>query len=77
VAAARLDGYAQREVGVGVFLGDGFEAVGGAGGDVDGHCVAVIVFARVCDCDGGLGGCGGEGAAGGFGEGGSLEWSEG
>ena len=49
MAATRLDGYAQREVGVGVFGGDGFEAVGGAGGDVDGHYVAVVVFAWVCD----------------------------
>lgn len=52
MAAAGFDGDAQREGRVGVFLGDRFEAVGGAGGDVDGHCVAVVVFAGICDGDG-------------------------
>ena len=65
MAAARFDGYAEREGGVGVFFSDGFEAVGGAGGDVDGHDIAVVVFAGICDGDGVARGCGGEGAAGG------------
>lgn len=52
MAAAGFDGDAQREGRVGVFLGDRFEAVGCAGGDVDGHCVAVVVFAGICDGDG-------------------------
>lgn len=63
MAAAGFDGDAQREGRVGVFFGDCFEAVGGAGRDVDGHCVAVVVFAGVCDGDGVSRGGGGEGAA--------------
>jgi hypothetical protein len=49
VAATRFHCYAQREVWVGVFFCDGFEAMRCAWRDVNGHVVAVVVFARVCD----------------------------
>ena len=52
MAPAGLDRHAEREAGVLVGFGDGLETVRGAGSDVDGHGVAVVVFARVGDCYG-------------------------
>jgi len=77
VAAAGFDGYAEREGGVGVFGGDGFEAVGGAGGYGYGHGVAVVVLAGVRHGDGVARGGGGEGAVVGGRAGISLQWSQG